>query len=92
MITPVADDVVETGGLFRLTVRLMIPKGQSQDMRYVLSTARISHHRPIANCHSVQSSFEKLSDLLGEYFQIRDDYKNLTEEVCSYFLILVSVY
>ncbi|KUL89338.1 hypothetical protein ZTR_03640 [Talaromyces verruculosus] len=51
----------KTGGLFRLIVRLMIQKGQSQDM-------------------SVQPSLETLSDLFGEYFQIRDDYKNLTEE------------
>lgn len=36
--------------------------------------------------YSIQSSLETLSEHLGEYFQIRDDYKNLTEEVCCLFL------
>jgi geranylgeranyl diphosphate synthase type 3 len=44
----VAKDVSETGGLFRLIVKLMIKEGQLKDTRYVLSTARMPRHRPIA--------------------------------------------
>jgi hypothetical protein len=31
--------------------------------------------------NSLHTSIESLAGQLGEYFQIRDDYKNLTEEV-----------
>ncbi|RHZ58361.1 hypothetical protein CDV55_105563 [Aspergillus turcosus] len=56
----------KTGGLFRLTARLMAQMAPFQN-------------------HSQHMSLESLASQLGEYFQIRDDYQNLTEEVCESF-------
>lgn len=71
----------ETGGLFRLLARLMAQKSPVLSHRYVQQSPDAGTYLADTKASGRNISLESFTTKLGEYFQIRDDYKNLTEEV-----------
>lgn len=64
----------ETGGVFRLAVKLMMSCASSHADVYV---TLISARSRMSNDNFVSRDFVPLVNLIGVFFQIRDDYCNL---------------
>ncbi|KAL4790372.1 isoprenoid synthase domain-containing protein [Aspergillus venezuelensis] len=54
--------------------------GECPSEEQYLDMIRQSIQKPVTNSVRLETQLASLSDVLGEFFQVRDDYKNLTEE------------
>ena len=69
----------ETGGLFRIAIRLMEATSTEPDKGYEVLVLNV---RQLLTCHA-HSAYVPLVNLIGVLFQIADDYLNLrSDTVC----------
>ena len=69
----------ETGGLFRIAIRLMEATSTEPDKGYASLVLNV---RQLLTCHAY-SAYVPLVNLIGVLFQIADDYLNLrSDTVC----------